>query len=367
MAAQADTSRKSFTEVKVACHCSQLSATVEVPTHDLPLKIWMCSCDTCRYSTGMLAITCAFLPKGYQNFKVTGKAARYATSQGPAALIRCFCGTCGTFVYEDSPDKARVSLCAGAMTKVKGVAEIAGLAFAGDTRDGGISEWLPNIKAYDQDVAPRGDYTPNSPARKHPYGENLHCKCHCGGVDFWITRPHNESHHLSSGGVNDCFEPDFKPTPERPAESVNWWIRGGEKKYAALLCMCNACRQTTGFDVQPWAYVPLVNMVLKDGSPLKLSRITTLKQYSSSKGVDRYFCGTCGANVFFVKHVRPKLLDFSVGLADAESGARAEEWFEWTHILSDAEFAQKKQLAKELEEGLEQWSKRTGKSAVKVQ
>ena len=43
----------------------------------------------------------------------------------------------------------------------------------------------------------------------------------------------------------------------------------------------------------------------------------------------RYFCGTCGAIVFFCKADRPELLDVAVGVLDAEEGSRAESLLGW--------------------------------------
>lgn len=95
----ASTFQKSFTEITAACHCGQLTVSVEVPTASLPLGLNFCACDTCRHNSGHLAITSVGLPSDKRNFQVTGKAERYATSEGPDGLIRCFCGVCGASVY----------------------------------------------------------------------------------------------------------------------------------------------------------------------------------------------------------------------------------------------------------------------------
>ena len=54
-----------------------------------------------------------------------------------------------------------------------------------------------------------------------------------------------------------------------------------------------------------------------------------LKQYESSPGKFREFCGTCGATVFWwregISH-----FDLSAGLVDQEAGgARAKKWLSW--------------------------------------
>ena len=84
----------------------------------------------------------------------------------------------------------------------------------------------------------------------------------------------------------------------------------------------------------------------------------TLKQYNSSEGIWRAFCGVCGAVVFYHNDKRPDLIDVSVGLMEAESGARAEEWLEWSRDeVSYAEYAQNKSLIESLNTGLKAWGR----------
>lgn len=349
------------TSIKAACHCGQLTAAVDVPTRELPLQVWLCSCDTCRRSSGTLAITCVFLPNDRGEIQYKGEAVRYSTSTGPAGLVRCFCGTCGTFVYDDSEDRSRVGFYAGALTKAEGIVEVKGYLFKKDARDGGIADWLLNIPSYDGDPVQQASYEPTSDPKKHPYGEHLHCRCLCIGVEFWVTRPGPES-HIPTPYVNDCIEPGYDP--ERPPpQTLKWWIRGNGKKYPAFLCMCNDCRQCSGCDIVPWGYVPLPNMIQKDGSPANYS-MGTLKHYRSSEGIKRYFCDTCGGKVFFVRD-DSQLVNLSLGIADAQTGSRAEEWFAWTHEVCHEELAQNQLLARELHLGLEAWNRRTGKSTLR--
>ncbi|KAL9101994.1 MAG: hypothetical protein Q9187_009177, partial [Circinaria calcarea] len=55
---------------------------------------------------------------------------------------------------------------------------------------------------------------------------------------------------------------------------------------------------------------------------------------------------------------RPDLIDVSIGLMEAESGARAEEWLEWARDkVSYAEFAQNKPLISSLNAGLKAWGR----------
>jgi hypothetical protein len=351
------------TEIKAVCHCGQLSAAVDVPTKALPVDLWLCSCNTCRKLSGQLNVTFISLPKPSKKLRIQGNATRYATSTGPAGCTRGFCPTCGALIFDDSEDPDRVGLYAGPLTKVEGIAELKGTIYVGDTKDGGVSEWLPNLPAHATEPRDPGKYESLYQPAKHVSGEKLHCQCHCGGVEFWVTRPGPES-RIPPFFVNQCFEPRVSKS-DPPPPDLKWWIRDNDKKWAALLCLCNSCRQTSGGDIQPWAFVPIQNMFQKDGSPVSF-QMGTLKEYRSREGIRRYFCGTCSANVFFVRE-GDDLIDLSIGIADAESGARAEEWFAWTHIVSYDEFAQNKALAQELEAGMQAWAQRTGKSTTSLE
>ena len=73
------------------------------------------------------------------------------------------------------------------------------------------------------------------------------------------------------------------------------------------------------------------------------------------------FCGTCGALVFYHDVAqRPHMVDAAVGLLDAPSGSRAEEWLSWSQrepsYISDAE---NKKLAEGLRAGYLKWAQST--------
>jgi hypothetical protein len=55
-----------------------------------------------------------------------------------------------------------------------------------------------------------------------------------------------------------------------------------------------------------------------------------IRTYESSAGIYCDFCGRRGAAVFFRKDGRDgRVWDMVVGLLEAESGARAEDWLGW--------------------------------------
>ena len=342
-------SQESFTEIKAACHCGQLSASVEVPTTSLPLDLYLCSCDTCRHHSGHLAITSVALPPNKRNFQVKGTPERYATSEGSTGLSRCFCGVCGACVYEDSPDEKRVGICGGALTKADGLVAPKAHIFVADTKDGGLRDWIPHIPAWEgwpkneagEELLPAGDFYPRAKMVESNPAEKLHCSCHCGGVQFDITRPNEESLKI---------EEQYHPKKRLPLDG---------KRYLAIICACNSCRQCSGYDLAPWAVVPVPNIRKMDGSEMDF-KMETLRAYESSEGKTRNFCGRCGAVVFWRGPSRPLMIDVSVGLTEASSGARGEEWFEWrTERVVYSEFAQNKPLVQMLEAGFKSWGERS--------
>ncbi|MCJ1250456.1 hypothetical protein MMC30_007684 [Trapelia coarctata] len=343
-------SQEPFTEINAACHCGQLAVSIEVPTASLPLELYLCACDTCRHNSGHLAITAVLLPSNKRNLKVKGKAEKYATSDGPDGLFRCFCGVCGANVYEDSPNEKKIGLCGGALTKAEGIVAPKCHIFVGDTKDGGMRDWIPQIPAWEawdspqvgqDEVAHAGDFIPRAKVPESSLAEKLHCSCHCGGVQFDITRPNKESRKVEA-----LYHPKKRLCPDG-------------KRYIAIVCTCNACRQCSGYDLQPWAFVPMVNMEKPDGNKMDFN-LGTLKAYESSEGKTRYFCSNCGAKVFWKGSTRPLIIDVSVGLTEAPSGARGEEWLDWhTDRVIYSGFAQNKSLVEMLEAGLKSRGERT--------
>lgn len=82
----------------------------------------------------------------------------------------------------------------------------------------------------------------------------------------------------------------------------------------------------------------------------------TLKRYENVEGIWRDFCGTCGATCFWHSDERPDLIDVSVGLLEADTGARAEDWLDWcTERVSFEEHAQNRSLVSNLRKGLKAW------------
>ena len=229
--------------------------------------------------------------------------------------------------------------------------------FVGDTGDGGLSEWVGDVDAWEgfskeSRLWERGSGKEGTKGSGEGERE-LQAYCLCKGVRFKITRPDASSAKLTAPR-GDIVGP---PTTKDGGEAVDkaWWLRENGTKYLGGTCACNECRLASGFDIQAWAFVPKANIRQLDGTPLDFSA-GTLKRYNSSKGVYREFCGRCGATVFWHSDSRPDLIDVSVGLLDAEEGVRAESWLGWkTDRVSFQEEAQNKDLISKLSAGLKRW------------
>ncbi|KAI1108853.1 hypothetical protein F5Y14DRAFT_456630 [Nemania sp. NC0429] len=292
------------------------------------------------------------------------------------------------------------------------------------TRDGGLSPWIRHTDGLELVVAESRGATPSSiyaPATervedREAFSPNdiraenediLNAFCHCKTVRFYITRP-NAASKLPRSNYPDLMIPYHSGSAHiQNPEDDKWWLRpslgpdsrdneiltverGEPRRYLAGTCACRSCRLISGFEIQTWAFVPRANILFHvrdknrgptaSGSqeagheteteimPLDFATLPPgiLTSYESSPGVRREFCSHCGATVFWRDRWRPELIDVSVGLLDADEGARAETWLDWwTGRVSFAEDARRDRtgetarraecLIGSLEEGLRRW------------
>ena len=262
------------------------------------------------------------------------------------------------------------AVATGLLDRTEGILEWTGCKWVKDTLDGGASVWFNSI--IDPDGTKRelkrwmlqdgesGELVPADTLRKFSpkkkvdkaAEERLDAQCHCGGVKFYITRP-NDASKTARSHFPDLMVPFHSGSPANP-ENKTWWLQAGDTKYMAGTCTCTSCRLASGYEVQPWAFVPKCNIFREDGQQLDYD-FGTLKRYASSAGVSREFCSVCGATVFWHCEARPSLVDVSVGLLDPEEGARVERWLEWwTGRVSFEELAVSRSLVRSLEEGLKE-------------
>lgn len=364
--------------VKVTCVCEKSQGELQL-SGQLPADTTVCACNSCRYSTGVLFVSCATLASKPQLAEVLK---RYDSSD---KLSRYFCDGCGShmLVHELSSDSW--SVCMGVIDGVVGpeqdsrvppisIGKIMQHEFVGDTHDGGLSICLGEIdkrtvpfylQGPDQqpvtiNIERRPPFAggrnpsfstrgPNQGLEQEVSSDDLAASCHCGLVQFFLTRPDEGSRSCSSPWP-DLLVPYHSSSPENP-QGVKWWL-SGEDKYLAGTCACRSCRLASGSPVQAWAFVPKSNIFLFNGEPLDFGQ-AGLRRIQSSPGCFRESCTNCGATAFWHCEERPELIDVSVGLLRAKEGARAETWLDWwTERVSFAEEAIDRPLIDAFESGL---------------
>ena len=393
-----------------------------MPSSTLPLPLTLCHCNVCRHQTGLLAASYVTLPKSQEGFEVHGATTSYRASE---AITRFFCSICGSNVYVEEHDFDDVSLCSGVVAHNEGgtISQLQNQIFVSDTKDGGMSVWLPTISGWEgfSNKSKSIDCSSfRSPASHYAEDEaggaskainndskvsatELQCHCHCQRVQFKITRPNEQSRQCHSP-FPDLLVPYISSDPQTIAneEDIKWWLPSTSHqesssaaappptKYLAGLCACTTCRKTSGFDIQAWAFIPTANLLStdKDNSPLDFTNTTTsipnLSKYTSSNNTHRHFCTHCGATIFWRNETRPHLIDVSAGLLSASAsaaddddkaagtgaegekgkrGVRAESWLEWwTERISFEEEAPNRALIESVKDGLKGWNERRATS-----
>ena len=340
----------SITTLHFACACRKVTGSAKVPTERLPLPFEICHCNTCRHQSGLLAASYAILPEGSTDVRFDGPISEYRSSE---RLTRSFCSHCGANVLLQDSNDPRPFIPTGIFAESDRVVDLQCHLFVPDTKDGGLSAWISDVPAFEgfPDRSRRVQY---SDFRGSPlatiWTDDLKAYCLCKGVQFKITRPTRASKEFSSPWP-DLQKPYISGPPDNK-DDVKWWLCADDTKYLAGTCVCSSCRLASGFDIQTWAFIPKANIFQTNGEPLNFG-FGTLKQYKSSEGTFREFCGKCGATVFWHCDQRPHLIDVSVGLLDASEGARSETWLEWwTDRVSFEEEAHNRGLVSRLSAGL---------------
>lgn len=259
-----------------------------------------------------------------------------------------FCSTCGSHVTSVAYDD-------GSWTVATSIFVDHGLdnfyinqhIFSKSTKDGGVASMLS--RAHGRQVKdwnpPDGDPSANiveaTPEFDAQDGQQrLRAKCHCGGVSFTIKRPDQET----------ISDPSTSPYVS-PLDKTKWF---------ATLDACSDCRLVNGTHLVGWAFVPRASCE----PPIKRDLlIGTAKTFSSSPGVLRSFCGTCGATVFYSTDERylsedKHVVDLATGILRAPEGSMATEWLTWrTKIAwSDSGRIFNEAVVESLSEGISLWS-----------
>jgi hypothetical protein len=241
------------------------------------------------------------------------------------------------FGHPQDPD-ADLGVFTGTLNNDDGnIIQIAHHIFVDDTIDGGATMWLRKPNA-DGSVAKRykdhsqGETKQELPLewpgkeflveyeKKQPENQ-IPIQCKCKGVDLVLSRGDYEG---------------------KKKEELPWFVHPESRKLYAGLCVCNSCRLSSGVDVYNWTFAELSNISFPSGKKLPSSThdlkalvdagdplIGTLAYYTSSPGVQRYFCSNCSACALYATDSRDWMVDVAVGLLGAPEGARAESWLMW--------------------------------------
>ncbi|KAF2772840.1 hypothetical protein EJ03DRAFT_265975 [Teratosphaeria nubilosa] len=343
--------------VKASCLCGGAAHEIRLSSADLPLKVFICHCDSCRHSTGTLCFTVAAGPAHYK--PDLGLLSLLQPFEISKKIIYYHCPRCGSQMLATMMvgEIKCWGFASGTLEQVDGVIQVMAHEHIADTLDGGFSDFLQSIDGSriprklhglggEADVDAQLWWKSSNAASPSASSQRLRCYCKCGGVNFWIAKPSERSVKL-----------------QRPPKDQPWWLRHDGTRFLGGICACDSCRLGSGMEWQEWAFVPIVDISLDAEGKVPFSRsFGTLKQYrSTTKPCMRYFCEICGATVFWDGDDRPELIDVAVGLLDAKAGARAEAWLHWwTNRLSYQEDAMSRaaSLTLAVEAGLKEYGER---------
>jgi hypothetical protein len=350
------------TTLEAKCFCAATHFTITVPTALLPLPTHLCHCSFCRWYTGTLAVFHARLPAAASPddsdptaaatssvapvfVAPSSRAATAAYVHGPAAEIEAlFCRKCGCHVATHTlpsapgPERWTVATSIFSLAAIRGdgeeVVSSTGLSalfqitkhiFPASARDGGLAALIPavgdrTLQLWDPPPSdPRAGIIPTFLLRDRDGAERVQVQCHCGRASYSLGRP-SARHRAHAALAQACISQD-----------------GQGNRWKAQLDVCRDCRLQTGAHVQPWATVPASAL----WPPLD-SDVGTLRAFSSSANVTRFFCGNCGASVFVRRKRRRRgsrrgdeggedeVVSLAVGVLRAPEGPLAENWLEWT-------------------------------------
>lgn len=355
-----------MTTTSVTCLCGHIALSIQLDPATDHTRLQLCHCHGCRAVTGLLCSSYYLLQERPSALDTLQEY------QESPHVSRFFCRTCGAHVFAQSKPSGRYLVASGVLVDAD-TPEVHSIQHwkTGDTGDGGLSAYLPQWPSTDIscrleakpvpiESSERGksaiSQTPPASWSSLQDQHNLQARCHCGGIDFFVTPPDESSTQAWSQWPDLLVPFNSGYADIENGADVKWFLRKGNTKYLAGTCACASCRLHSGFPIQVWAFIPKSNLFNADGSPLTFGS-GTMKQYKSSPGVYREFCDRCGATVFWHNDGRPTVIDVSAGLIRGKN-ARSEELLDWaTGRVSFAELAVQNDLVKMLEEGLQQYEK----------
>ncbi|KAF2269571.1 hypothetical protein CC78DRAFT_434668, partial [Lojkania enalia] len=348
----------------LSCLCSAAKHKFLVPSDALPLPTNLCNCNISRRISGTLLTS--YINISHYDGVPTPELTVLTPYKSSEILTRYFCSICGTQMYLEYNHDGHFEAATGTLQvdNTDGIIDFRSHMWIEDTLDGGASDFIIELngralKRYAQEHSHSIEVALDlqRPAVSESHGNQhrkVHAHCHCNGVQFYIDYP-NDASKAAVSPWPDLLIP-FHTGKSSNLSNYAWWLPR-QDRYLAGTCSCNTCRQASGFDITFWAFIPTCNISqdLEGTRPFtRKSYWGTMKSFQSSEGVTRTFCGRCGANVFW--DGRDSLIDVSVGLLDAPSGARAEELLAWwAGRVSFEEDALNQGLIRGLESGLKAW------------
>lgn len=319
------------------CLCNANTYEATVFKANLPLKAYICHCDSCRYVTGALYSADLRWPVPRADVDVSELQVYHHFP----SLDLLFCPTCSTpMFFADMKDADRLlGVFSGVLSNNDvDLIEFVNQIFVSDTLDGGASVWLQHnasgskIVSFMQDSERRGpEKVPQDwPPAKELIGystrkeDTIPIRCKCEGVDLRL--------HAGDYSSLEDHELPFNVDPKT-------------HKLLAGFCGCDSCRLQAGIDIFNWTFAemkyisfantdksfPTTSAELKNMVDAKDPALGTLTYYSSRDDVDRYFCSNCSACIFYAVTSRPEHLDVAIGVLRASNGARAEGFLSWPY------------------------------------
>ncbi|TFK27695.1 hypothetical protein FA15DRAFT_701697 [Coprinopsis marcescibilis] len=328
---------KMTTFINAGCFCGSNEFKIPLETAKLPAETAMCHCNICRHSTGAtntfgLAFSGPPLTlDSTDEYRVPGNLSNLTQYNSSPNLTRYFCTKCSCKILAKAEGKDGTQhwyASVGALEQVDGIVKLARHVYVGDTLDGGISNHIPQYagvtiprfkqsgagETVDADWGTKGSANSTADSK-----DVLRFHCHCKGVEVYAKR------------ATEIKDPNRE-----------WWFVPGKTssdpiRFATKHCVCTSCRRTSGAMPTTWTFVPETHIL--DGrtmEPINLSnaekRPPTLRQFESSPGVYREFCGSCGATVFYWEPANLPKMDIATGLLDQEQsgGVLGNDWFKWS-------------------------------------
>lgn len=299
-----------YTTINASCHCGANRFELKLLTSTLPIPTDCCHCTTCRRATGQFINVAPNVPVDLilDPAKLSPTLTQYKSS---SIGSRYFCSTCGADVAFHRAGSSMGSIASGLLDRADGIVKVEWHWYVSDTVDGGLTNLLlDGVPRYEE----RNDgslYIPQqtkSPrlSQSSSTNDTLDARCACGNVHLTLHRP-----------AYSTVDDKCKWITDTPRDKAKWPASG---------CFCTSCRKVSGHPITHWAFVPKSHLVI--------SSSTKLTTYKSSEDVIRYFCGTCGAIVFYFVEDRPTMWDVALGLMEIKEGeglmSTLESWFEFS-------------------------------------